>query len=474
MLTENTHYGARAVREIMEKCRGVFFIGIGGINMSSLAHLTHRAGYRTAGSDRTESELCRRLERDGIKVFYGHCAENIEGSDVIVYTVAIPQDNPEYAAARAAGIPCISRSDYMGYLMTEYGCRIGISGMHGKSTCTSMCAEIFMDCGADPTVLSGAELAKMGGAYRVGGRDTLIFEACEYRDSFLDFYPTIAVLLNIEADHLDYFSDIEQIKASFEAYARRPGCQWVVANGDDENVRLVVERAGVRAVTFSLHSTAADYLALNISADGGRYSFDVLRRGEFMCRISLGIPGRYNISNALAAIAAADICGILPEDIASGLASFSGARRRMEYKGRLNGARVYDDYAHHPTEIRASLEGIASMRLADESQTGRLICVFQSHTHNRTAALFDEFTAAFDEADSVIVADIYNARVGDDMGVSGEKLAMGIGARAEYIGDMADIARHLEQTVSEGDTLIIMGAGDICRIFDILALDNEL
>ncbi len=472
MLTENTHYGTEVIRSIMEGCRGVFFIGIGGINMSSLAHITHSAGYYTAGSDRTRSRLCERLEGEGINISYTHRAENIEGCDVIVYTVAIPDDNPEYAAARSKGLPCISRADYMGYLMTGYERRVGVAGMHGKSTCTSMCAGIFMDAGDDPTVLSGAELAKMGGAYRVGSRHSMIFEACEYRDSFLDFYPTIAVLLNIEPDHLDYFKDIEQIKDSFEAYARRPGCEWVVANADDGNVREVVERAGVRAVTFSLHSTSADYLASNISVEGGRYSFDVLRRGEFLCRVSLGIPGRYNISNALAAIAAADLCYIPAEDIVKSLAGFTGASRRMEYKGRLNGARVYDDYAHHPTEIRASLEGIASLRAADEDETGELVCVFQSHTYNRTAALYDEFVASFGDADRVIVADIYNARVGEDFGMSAEKLAMGIGANAEYVGDMAAIAEYLKENIEPGDTLVIMGAGDICKLFDMMELDK--
>lgn len=469
MLTENTHYGADAVRNILKDCRGVFFIGIGGINMSSLAHLTHASGYYVAGSDHTRSALCERLEREGIKISYEHKAENIEGCDVIVYTVAIPDDNPEYSAARAAGLPCISRANYMGYLMTGYRRRIGISGMHGKSTCTSMCASVFMDAGVDPTVLSGAELAKMGGAWRVGSRDSMIFEACEYRDSFLDFYPTIAVILNIEPDHLDYFSGIDHIKNSFEAFVKRPGCECVVANADDENVREVVERAGVPTVTFSLHSPGADYLATNIVAENGKYSFDVLRRGEFLCRVHLAIPGLHSISNALAALAVADLCGIPAEDICRGLGYFTGASRRMEYKGKLKGARVYDDYAHHPTEIRASLEALAAVR-PDDSR-GELICVFQSHTYNRTAALFDEFATAFEAADRVIVADIYAARVGEDCGVSAEKLAQAIGMRAEYVGDMAHIAEYLNNNIREDDTLIIMGAGDICKLFSMLELD---
>ncbi len=470
MLTENTHYGAEGVRQIMENCRGVFFIGIGGINMSSLAHLTHDAGYFVAGSDRTRSALCERLEGEGIRITYEHKAENIEGCDVIVYTVAIPDDNPEYAAARERGLPCISRADYMGYLMTIYRRRIGISGMHGKSTCTSMCASVFIDAGLDPTVLSGAELAKMGGAWRVGSRDSMIFEACEYRDSFLNFYPTIAVLLNIEPDHLDYFSGIDHIKDSFVAFARRDGCQCVVANADDENVREVIERAGVPAVTFSLHSPNADYRATNIVAEGGKYSFDVLKHGEFMCRVHLSIPGLHSISNALACLAVSDLCGVPTEDICRGLGYFTGAARRMEYKGRLNGARVYDDYAHHPTEIRASLEALASMTAEDEDR-GELICVFQSHTYNRTAALFDEFATAFENADRVIVADIYAARVGNDYGVSATSLARAIGMRAEYLGDMQNIAEYLKENVREGDTLVIMGAGDICKLFTMIELD---
>lgn len=470
MLTENTHYGPEAIRGIMSSCRGVFFIGIGGINMSSLAHLTHAAGFYTAGSDRTRNALCGRLEREGIKIAYEHRAENIEGCDVVVYTVAISQDNPEYAAARAAGLPCISRADYMGYLMMSYTRRIGISGMHGKSTTTSMCAALLMDAGCDPTVLSGAEYNKMGGAYRVGGNDFFVFEACEYKDSFLDFNPTVAVILNIEPDHLDYFSGIEQIKQSFCEYARRPGCECVVANADDENVRGVTVAAGRPTVTFSLHSRSADFVAANIATEGGMYTFDVLKRGEFFCRVRLGVAGMHNISNALAAIAVADICGIAPDVIVRSLAGFRGANRRMEFKGMLNGARVYDDYAHHPTEIRAALDGFSQLMSEGEGERGELICVFQSHTYDRTAALFDEFAASFEAADRVIVADIYAAREGDDHGVSAEKLAEAIGERAQYVGDMEHIAQYLKENVRPGDMLVIMGAGDICRIFPMLGL----
>lgn len=470
MLTENTHFGAEKIGEIISGCHGVFFIGIGGINMSSLAHLTHAAGLTVRGSDRTRNALCERLESEGIEISYEHKAENIAGCDVIVYTVAISDDNPEYVAAVAAGLPCISRADYMGYLMMGYRRRVGICGMHGKSTCTSMCAGLFIDAGADPTVLSGAEYDKMGGAYRVGGKDNFIFEACEYRDSFLDFYPTSVVMLNIEPDHLDYFSGIEQIKDSFAAFAGRPGCEYLIVNADDENVKEVSERTYLPTVSFGIHSKNADFRAINIDIKNGKYSFDIMKKGNFWCRVSLNIPGEHNIMNALAAAAAADYCGIDGDAIAAGLESFCGAKRRMQYKGRLGGAPVYDDYAHHPTEIKATLEGISNMMT---ERGGDIICVFQSHTYDRTAALFDDFAASFEAADRVIVADIYTARAGGDTRVSAEKLADAIGSRAEYVGDMQKIAEHLTAIIRPEDTLIVMGAGDIFRLFDMLDLKNE-
>lgn len=465
MLTENTHLGAETVGGIMKNCRGVFFIGVGGINMSSLAHLTHLAGYRTAGSDRTRSALTERLEGEGIRIFYRHDAANITGCDVIVYTVAISDDNPEYLAARAAGLPCISRADYLGYIMTGYAGRVGISGTHGKSTCTSMCASVFMSAGADPTVLSGAVLPAMGGAYRVGGREHFIFEACEYRDSFLDLNPTVAVVLNIEPDHLDYFSGIGQIKDSFTAFVNRPGCEHCVINADDAAAREVMSRAAVPAVTFGLYSADADFRAVNVTPGGKGYAFDILIHGGHLCHIGLSVPGLHNVYNALAAAAAARLRGISPADIKRGLESFTGASRRMEYRGLFNGAPVYDDYAHHPTEIRATLKGAADIC------RGRLICVFQPHTYNRTAALFGDFAAALRLADRVIVADIYAARAsGDNCGVSAELLARAVGESAEYVGGFNDIAARLGGLVCPEDTLVIMGAGDISRLPAMLGL----
>jgi UDP-N-acetylmuramate--alanine ligase len=468
MLTENTHFGPERIGEWMKEAKAVFFIGIGGINMSSLAHLTHIEGYRTGGSDKTESALTRRLQSEGIDIKYSHDAGNIEGYDIVVYTVAIPRDNPEYAAANAAGIPLISRADYMGYLMSGYVNRVGISGMHGKSTTTSMCAQIFIDAGVDPTVLSGAELNYMGGAYRIGAnKNNFIFEACEYRDSFLDFRPSIAVVLNIEPEHLDYFSGIGHIKDSFVSFVHIASPNgYMVANADDDNVMEVARRSlmGDHVITFGIHNHTAMFRAINIVNNEGCYSFDIVRKDGYLCHVSLAIPGMHNVYNALAAASASYLCGIPAKKIGDGLGAFTGARRRIELIGTLNGANVYSDYAHHPTEIRATLEAIAGMGPGD------VVCVFQPHTFSRMATLFGKFTEAFDLAVRVVIADVYSARGTENYGVSSKKLAIAIGEKAEYISSMEKIAEFLKNNIYPGDKLVLMGAGDIEKLIPMLGL----
>lgn len=468
MSTPNTHYGATEIGRMLENCRSIFFIGIGGITMSSLAHISHLHGYRTGGSDRTETALTDRLSECGIEIFYSHEAAHVDNYDAVVYTVAVSPDNPEYKAAKQRGIPCISRADFLGYIMTGYKNRIGVSGMHGKSTCTSMCALAFTEAGGDPTVVSGAELAAMGGAYRIGGRENFVFEACEYMDSFLDFNPTVAVVLNIEMDHVDYFSSMAQIRRSFASFMTLTGEDGVaVINADDENVMLAARFFGGKKVTFSTKDPSADYSAANITFKNGRASFDILRRGEHEATLALSVPGAHNVYNALAAFAAARECGLDPERVARGLAAFSGAHRRMEYKGTFCGAEVYDDYGHHPTEIRATL------RTMREVGSGRLVCVFQSHTYSRTAKLFGDFADALCLADRAVIADIYAARETDTMGVSGEKLAAEIvkcGGNAVYGGSFERIAAMLADELREGDTLVVMGAGDIYRLYPLLGL----
>lgn len=466
MSVSNTHFGAKRIEQMLKECKSVFFCGIGGINMSSLAHVTLVGGMRVGGSDRTPSALTQRLENEGAEIVYSHRAENVDGYDAFVYTVAIGEDNPEYQRAIERKIPVISRADYMGYLMTGYKNRIGISGMHGKSTSTSMCADMLMNANTDPTVLSGAVLSSMGGAYRVGSENYFLFEACEYMDSFLDFNPNIAVILNIELDHVDYFEDIEHIKRSYRSFADiaigNGGC--VIANGDDENV-LSSLLGAENVIYFGIKNKKAELIAENINEKNGRYSFDLIYKGEFVCRIKLSVGGYHNVYNALATAGVALVCGLSAEDITSGIAAFTGAARRMELKGNVCGARVFDDYGHHPTEISTTLDG--AKRMLDG---GRLFCVFQSHTYSRTKALFDDFAKALSIADKVIVADIYAARETDTLGVTPELLAERIDGGVACHG-FKNIADMLNSELREGDIAIVMGAGDIWQVFEYLNFD---
>ena len=458
MSTPNTHYGAKRIDEMLDRSRvrKIFFCGIGGINVSSLAHITMQAGYAVAGSDRQRSDLTEALEAEGVEIFYEHKSENVDGCGAFVYTVAISPDNPEYVRAGELGIPRISRADYLGYVMTKYKNRIGVCGTHGKSTTTAMCASVFEAAGREPTVMCGAELASTGTAYVSGSGDDFIFEACEYMDSFLDFNPTVALLTNVELDHVDYFHSIEQMRESYTKFARLTGDGGIaVVNADDENAVKSVDAAGVRAVTYGIKSENVDFRGVSLSEKKGRFSFDILKNGEFFVHVELKAAGRHNVMNALGVAAAADSLGIMAEDIARGLSAFAGTKRRMEYKGNYNGADIYDDYAHHPTEIKASL---GAMRGFGE---GRLICFFQSHTYSRTYALLDDFAEALRLADVAVIAPIFSAREVNESGVSQYQLAERIGNGAVACADFDECKRMLDALAKDGDTVVLMGAGDL-------------
>lgn len=461
MSVQNTCFGAEKIEEMLAPCKSLFFIGVGGINMSSLALISKKRGYNVGGSDRTKTVLTESLEKEGIVLFYEHNADNLEGYDAVVYTVAISEDNPEYKRALELQIPCISRADFMGYLMTGYGRRIGISGMHGKSTCTSMCASVFMEADTDPTVLSGASLKSMGGAYRIGESENFIFEACEYMDSFLHFYPTITVILNVEMDHVDYFESMEHIYSSFGKFANiafsSNGC--VVYNADDDNVIKSIQGCNGRKIGFSTLDKNAMFYADNICFSGGYPEFDVKLLGEDFCHVKMSVSGEHNIYNALATCAVAYLCGIGGAKISAGLSEYTGADRRMEFKGKWCGADVYDDYGHHPTEIKRTLEGALKLGY------NRIYCVFQPHTYSRTAGLFEELISSFGSVDKAIIADIYAAREADDGTVSAKKVAENL-ENGLYVGDNDNIIEYLEHELREGDLLVVMGAGDIYKIFD--------
>ncbi len=472
MATPNTHFGAEKISEIMKCCENktVFFLGAGGVMMSSLALLTKRAGYKVKGSDRSRSTLTDKLCESGIELFFNHSSSNL-GDDcgAVVYTVAVSADNPEYSRAQRENIPCISRADYLGYLMTEYNCRIGVSGMHGKSSCTSMCAEILLRAEKNknikkPTIVSGAVYAPMGGAYHIGENDIFLFEACEYMDSFLDFNPTVAVLLNAELEHVDYFKSIEQIRESFARFASLTGEQGrIIYNADDENIILSVRDIKAEKISFGIENEA--YIsAKSIKTDVFPMEFELYIENKSCGKIKLPAMGRHNVYNALASVGAALASGISLEDIKEGLEGFKGVNRRMEYRGKVMGADIFDDYGHHPTEVKATLDG------AKNICKGRLICAFQPHTYSRTAAFADIFSEAFSSADKVILADIYSARETDDLGISSQKLAKMIGEKAICAGSLENVAQAVKKEAKEGDTVVIMGAGDIVKVFGLLGL----
>lgn len=476
MSVVNTHEGPTRLSAYAAAAGSVFFIGIGGVMMSSLAYLTARAGHAVCGSDRAPSPVTARLEAAGIPVFYHHDAANLPADcGLVVYTVAISGDNPEYVAARERHIPCVSRADYLGWLMTAYKNRVGVAGMHGKSTCTSMCARLFMDAEADPTVLIGAEYRPLGGAFRLGGQEHFIFEACEYMDSFLDFQPTVAILLGAEWEHVDYFKSLAQIQDSFAAFAGLTGSGGVtVVNADDETVSRAAGRAlsagkTGRVITFSTKHREADFFADRICLRGGLPCFRLMAEGEDWGEVQLSVPGLHQVYNALAAAAAARVCGLEWVPILHGLARFEGVSRRMEYRGQIGGAAVYDDYGHHPTEIRATLDGAAALCGTHPDGTpGELICVFQPHTYSRTARLYPDFLTAFGRASRVFLIDIYAARETDTLGVSSAGLAADLGDRASYCPSPAQAAAAVRAVARPGDVVVVMGAGDVVKVSEAL------
>ncbi len=470
MSLPNTHFGADHIASLVEGgSKKIFFAGIGGISMCSLAYISKLRGHTVSGYDRTPSKITRDLEAGGIPVFYENDINNVKEADFLVYTVAIPEDTPEYQYALAHSIPCISRADYLGYLMSGYNESIGVSGMHGKSTTTSMLERIFTVAGRDPTVSCGAVMEDTGSAHRIGSNDTFIFEACEYMDSFLDFYPTTAIILNIEMDHVDYFHSMEQIESSYAKFAAKTGEDgFAVVNCGDDNVMRAISNYKGHLVTFGVEYKNADYSAENISFDRGRGIFDIFHKGELLCHVELKVVGAHSICDALAAAAASHTSGVSPDAIARGLSSYVGARRRMEFCGKAkSGADVFSDYAHHPTEITTTLAG------AGEMGYDRVVCVFQPHTYSRTKELFDGFSSALAEStsDEVVLSKIYSARETDTLGVSSQLLAESIrktGKKATCFEDFTDVATYLKETTKEGDMILIMGAGDIPAVIELI------
>lgn len=441
----------------------IHFIGIGGISMSGLAEILLKEGFTVSGSDSRKSPLTKQLEKKNARVFYGQKAGNIiDGIDCVVYTAAISRDNPELIEAVARKIPMLTRAELLGQLMKNYGNSIAVSGTHGKTTTTSMISHILLEGGLDPTISVGGILKAIGGNIRVGNSDTFITEACEYTNSFLDFFPKISVILNVEEDHLDFFKDLEDIRHSFHQFAKLlPREGTLVINGGIEGIEEIYQGLDCHIITYG-DSMEYGYSAKNISYDEkGRVSFDLYKNGSPAERIVLSVTGEHNVSNALASIAVAELLCVSPKDIQKGLLSYAGTDRRFEYKGSLNGITIVDDYAHHPTEIAATLKAAAHYPHRE------LWCVFQPHTYTRTKAFFREFAEALSHADHVVLADIYAARETDTLGISSGDLAKevaGLGTDSHYFASFKEIENFIKKNCASGDLLITMGAGDVVNI----------
>lgn len=445
-------------KEILDGAKKLHFAGIGGISMSTIALLALKKGFDVTGSDRSESDAVKKLMAAGIPVTIGHLPESVEGKDAVIYTAALGMENPELARAVELGIPLISRGEFLGYLMCDYCTRIGVSGTHGKTTTTSMISHLMIHAGYDPTVANGAILPQIGSAYRPGSADYFVYEACEYKDSFLSFEPSIAVITNLELDHTDYFDSIEAIIASFQK-AIEPS-HAVVANMDSENVKKALVGYDGWVIGISLVDENADFYPRDLRYEYGKGVYTLCRKGIPLCEITLPVIGEFNVYNSLCAAAVAITCGVEPADLAAAFPSFTGAARRFEQKGIVAVAdgqiAVYDDYAHHPDEIKATLE--AATRLG----YNRVICIFQPHTYSRTHDLLPQFKEAFDAADEVIFADIYAARETDTKGVSSALLAKETGRL--YLPSFEAIATYLAENAKAGDLILTMGAGDVYKI----------
>ncbi len=450
----------------------VYFMGIGGISMSGLAQILKAEGFKISGSDNKESNITNALEALGIKVFYGQKKENIDKAsdiDVVVYTAAVHPDNPEFAYAKEKELPMLTRAELLGQIMKEYDLPVAVSGTHGKTTTTSMLSKILLEADTDPTLSIGGIFKDIGGNIRVGKSEYFVTEACEYTNSFLSFFPKVSIITNIDADHLDFFKDLDDIRNSFKKFAHLlPSDGTLIINGDIDNVSEITEGLTCSIITYG-SKESFDYYPSDITYDNqGNPSFIAHLKDGSTLDVKLAVPGIHNVYNALASIAAAMLFGIDKEHIATALSLFGGTSRRFEYKGEVAGVTIIDDYAHHPTEIKATLTA------AQNYPHNKIWCVFQPHTYTRTKALMNEFADALSLADHVILADIYAAREKDNLGISSRTLQekiVELGHECNYfptIENFSEIEKFLLQNCTKGDLLITMGAGDVVKIGDEL------
>ena len=449
------HNRNEELRAYLQPGRRVHLVGIGGVSMRPLGLVLQGMGMEVTGSDMSVSASTQELVDKGIKVYIGHQEENISGAECVIRTAAVNNDNPEIAAARSAGIPVFERAQAWGVIMRDYKNAVCVAGTHGKTTTTSMLTHILMAADTDPTVMIGGYLPLLRAGHRVGKGDTILLESCEYCDSFLNFAPTLAVILNVEADHLDYFKDLADVEKSFREFAALSS-GVVLANGDDPHVVETLQ--GMDYVSFGMKPENR-VRGANFCPDWRH--FDVVCDDEFYCHLDLQVLGRHNAMNALAAAGTAWLMGISGDAVATGLAIFSGAERRMQFKGKFNGADVYDDYAHHPDELAATIEAVRSMDYK------RVVLAFQPHTYTRTSALFADFVRELKKPDVVVLAEIYAARERNSIGITSADLQKEVPGSV-YCKTLPEVTEYLRENILPGDVVLTVGAGDIFRAGEAL------
>ena len=453
--------------ENIKKYKNIHMIGIGGVSMSGIAAILTNWGFNVTGSDWVQSESTDKLDSMGIKVTIGHNLNDVAKADIVVYSAAIKKDDPEMLEANKLNIPTIERADFLGEITRCFKDTICISGTHGKTTTTSMISLCFIEALKDPSIQVGAFLKAIDGNYRIGNSDHFIIEACEYVESFLKFSPKAEIILNIDNDHLDYFKTFENIKNAFIKYVKLlPDDGLLVTNGDDKNCLDLPQYTNAKILTYGINNKNVDFYAENIVFDNNGFpEFDVYKNNSFFCKIKLSVPGTHNILNALSCIALCDYYGIDKKDLKNALTKFTGAHRRFEFKGKLNGASIYDDYGHHPTEI------VATSTSVNNKKHNKSWVVFQPHTYSRTKNLLDDFAKALLNFDNIIVLDIYAARETNTYNISSKDLVnkiISLGKNAKYIPNFEDCVSYLKENVKEDDIVLTLGAGTVTQIGPML------
>ena len=452
----------------LDGIKSVYFIGIGGSGMFPLASILHEKGFLVSGSDIYESDTLEKVRNLGIKVNVNQVKENVTNQDLIVFSAAIKETNPEIIAAKEKHIPIIERSVMIGIIFKEYKNSVGVSGTHGKTTTTSMITSILIDAQKSPTAVIGATLNKIKGNSCVGKSDIMVAEACEYVDSFLTLYPSISVITNVEADHLDYFKTFENVKKSFHKFASQTS-DFVIVNGDDESALECTKNINAGVVTFGL-SEKNDYFAKNINYNNLQHAdFDVFHENEKIAHLNLKVTGKHNVYNALAALAVCQKLGVTLEEIKSSLQNFTGAHRRFEFLGKINGITVVDDFAHHPTELETTLKSTAKMGFKT------VWAVFQPHTYSRTYMFLSDFVKALANADKVIVSEILPVRETNTYGVHSQDIVNKM-TNAKYIAEFDEISEYISQNAKDGDLVITLGGGNVYKCANMIVekLKNKI